>query len=34
MQNELRAPRPGIVRRVAVGEGETIETGDVLVVIE
>lgn len=33
MQNELRAPRDGIVERVAVGEGQTIELGDVLVVL-
>ena len=34
MQNELRAPRDGVVERVAVGEGETIDLGDVLVVLE
>ena len=33
MQNELRAPRDGVVERVAVGEGETIENGDLLVVL-
>ena len=33
MQNELRAPRAGTVERVAVGEGQTIENGDVLVVL-
>ncbi|HEY3164966.1 MAG TPA: biotin/lipoyl-containing protein [Candidatus Limnocylindrales bacterium] len=33
MQNELRAPRDGTVERVAVGEGETIEHGDLLVVL-
>jgi biotin carboxyl carrier protein len=33
MQNELRAPRAGTVERVAVGEGETIERGDLLVVL-
>ena len=32
MQNELRAPRAGTVERVAVGEGETIDNGDLLVV--
>jgi biotin carboxyl carrier protein len=31
MQNELRAPRDGTVERVSVGEGETIERGDLLV---
>ena len=33
MQNELRAPRDGTVERVAVGVGETIDLGDVLVVL-
>ncbi|HEY7131928.1 MAG TPA: biotin/lipoyl-containing protein [Candidatus Limnocylindrales bacterium] len=33
MQNELRAPRAGTVQRVAVGEGQTIERGDLLVVL-
>lgn len=34
MQNELRAPRAGSIVRVAVGAGETIELGDLLVVLE
>jgi biotin carboxyl carrier protein len=34
MQNDLRAPRAGTVRRVAVAAGQTIELGDVLVVLE
>jgi biotin carboxyl carrier protein len=34
MQNELRAPRAGVVGRVAVGDRQTIEVGDLLVVIE
>ncbi|HUQ78390.1 MAG TPA: biotin/lipoyl-containing protein [Patescibacteria group bacterium] len=33
MQNELRSPRAGVVARVAVDEGQTIENGDVLVVL-
>jgi acetyl/propionyl-CoA carboxylase alpha subunit len=33
MQNEVRAPRDGIVTRVAVGPGQTIELGDLLVVL-
>ncbi len=33
MQNELRAPRAGTVQRVAVGEGQTIERGDLLAVL-
>lgn len=34
MQNELRAPREGIITRVEVGAGETIEIGDLLLVLE
>jgi biotin carboxyl carrier protein len=34
MHNELRAPRTGTIRRVAVGDGQTIERGDLLVVLE
>ncbi len=33
MQNELRAPRAGVVERVAVADGQTIDNGDVLVVL-
>jgi biotin carboxyl carrier protein len=33
MQNELRAPRDGTVVRVAIGAGETIDLGDLLVVL-
>jgi biotin carboxyl carrier protein len=33
MQNELRAPRDGTIDRVAVGVGETIDLGDLLVVL-
>lgn len=33
MQNELRAPRDGTVARVAIGVGQTIEIGDLLVVL-
>jgi biotin carboxyl carrier protein len=33
MQNELRAPRDGTIDRVAVGVGQTIEVGDLLLVI-
>jgi biotin carboxyl carrier protein len=33
MQNELRAPREGTIERVAVGEGQTIDRGDLLVVL-
>ena len=33
MQNELRAPRAGIVERLAVAAGQTIELGDLLVVV-
>ena len=33
MENEVRAPRDGMVERVAVGPGETVDLGDLLVVI-
>ena len=33
MQNVLRAPRDGVVERVSVGVGETIDLGDLLVVL-
>ena len=33
MQNEIRAPRAGIVERVAVADGQTIDNGDLLVVL-
>ena len=33
MQNELRTSHAGTVERVAVGEGETIDNGDLLVVL-
>jgi Biotin-requiring enzyme len=33
MENEVRAPRAGTVTRVAVAAGETVELGDVLVVL-
>jgi biotin carboxyl carrier protein len=34
MQNELRAPRDGVVSSVAVGTGRTIEVGDLLLVLQ
>ena len=34
MQNELRAPRDGVVASVAVGTGQTIEVGDLLLVLQ
>jgi biotin carboxyl carrier protein len=34
MQNELRAPRDGEVSKVAVGTGQTIEVGDLLLVLQ
>jgi biotin carboxyl carrier protein len=33
MENELRAPRDGVVTRVAVAPGVTVELGDLLVVL-
>jgi biotin carboxyl carrier protein len=34
MENELRAARAGRVREVLVGEGQAVETGALLVVLE
>jgi biotin carboxyl carrier protein len=34
MQNELLAPRDGTIARIGVAVGETVEVGDLLVVIE
>jgi biotin carboxyl carrier protein len=34
MQNELRAPRDGVIASLAVGPGSTIEVGDLLLVLE
>jgi biotin carboxyl carrier protein len=33
MQNELRAPRAGVVERIAVGPGQTVELGTLLLVL-
>jgi biotin carboxyl carrier protein len=33
MQNELRAPRDGRVDRVAIEAGDTIDLGDLLLVL-
>ena len=33
MQNELRAPRDGTIERIAVGVGQKVELGDLLLVI-
>lgn len=34
MQNELRSPKDGIVKTIRAAEGETVNAGEVLVVIE
>jgi biotin carboxyl carrier protein len=34
MQNEVRSPRAGTITGVAVGPGQTVELGDVLLVVE
>lgn len=34
MENEIRAPQAGVVGRIAVSEGQTVETGADLIVIE
>jgi biotin carboxyl carrier protein len=33
MQNEIRAPRDGVIERVSIGVGETIDLGDLLIVL-
>lgn len=34
MQNEMRSPKDGVVKEINFAEGDTVNTGDVLVVIE
>jgi len=34
MQNEMKAPKDGIVKEIRCAEGETVNAGDVLAVIE
>jgi biotin carboxyl carrier protein len=34
MQNEMRSPKDGIVKEIRFAEGETVNAGDILVVIE
>lgn len=34
MQNEIRSPRTGTISRLVVGAGQTVELGDVLLVVE
>jgi len=34
MQNELRVPRAGVVSRIVVAPGETVEVGDLLIALE
>ena len=34
MQNEMKAPKDGIVKDIRVSEGSTVEAGEVLVIIE
>jgi biotin carboxyl carrier protein len=33
MQNELRSPRDGVIVRVAVGAGQTIDVGDLMLIL-
>lgn len=34
MQNEIKSPRKGIVQKIAVGEGDNVNAGEVLAIIE
>ncbi len=34
MQNEMKSPKAGVVKQVLVGEGATVNSGDVLAIIE
>jgi pyruvate carboxylase subunit B len=34
MENEIRAPRDGVVRDVLVTEGQAVETGALLILVE
>ncbi|MGI8493795.1 MAG: biotin/lipoyl-containing protein [Pyrinomonadaceae bacterium] len=34
MQNEMKSPKDGIVKEIRVAEGETVNAGDILAVIE
>ncbi len=34
MQNEMKSPKDGIVKEIRVGEGATVNAGDVLAIIE
>ena len=34
MQNEMKAPKDGTISEIRFEEGETVNTGDVLVVID
>ena len=34
MQNELRVPRAGVVSRIVVAPGGTVEVGDLLIALE
>jgi len=34
MQNEIKSPKKGVVRKIAVRAGGTVNAGDVLAVVE
>jgi biotin carboxyl carrier protein len=34
MQNDLKAPKAGVIKEIRVAEGQTVASGDVLAVIE
>jgi biotin carboxyl carrier protein len=34
MQNEIKSPKNGIVRKVAVSNGDAVNAGDVMAIVE
>jgi biotin carboxyl carrier protein len=34
MQNEIKSPKPGIVKKLAVQEGAAVSSGDLLAAVE
>jgi biotin carboxyl carrier protein len=34
MQNEIKSPKDGVIKRVAVSEGSAVNSGDLLAIVE